>query len=446
MVISNRELKNFIIILSAFIFSLLTVGRMPQIILIALFCTGTTFFIFKKVDKDIRTVILSLFLSAFLIQIAISFFFYNQTIATKYYGFSYKGDDYIYGDFGTIVGSLWRDGKFCSREGLAYYSLIGKEGPLHNYQLYNAFMFYLFGICAGQILLIMNCFFHAAIIIPVYFIFRDLKIRNNITVFIFCLFLFWPSTFYWSLFNFKEPIILFMLFTVFALLIKLRKQNDLINTIFLLFFVYMLYYMKQYLIAISLAIIVCFFIFWKWKPKSAVIIIFSLLFILRQLLAEPVFSNLYNILSSLPQVGFGIRNSIEFSNTAYFSGFLTYTYPRILIYFPFGVLAVLFLPFLLKPFAISHIVVNIESMVWWCLLSFMINGIWISIRTEFKKTALLIFIFFYWLTVLVLTQGNMGTLLRQKALIYYIGFIFIGLAIDRTLCKKVEKRDERDGR
>ena len=99
----------------------------------------------------------------------------------------------------------------------------------------------------------------------------------------------------------------------------------------------------------------------------------------------------------------------------------------------------MFLPFLLRPFKLSHVVVNIESIAWWVLLPFLINGIWIAIRKEAQKTFIMLIAFFYWISVLAVSQGSMGTLLRQKAVIYYIGFIFIGLAIDRTI-KAVEGR------
>ena len=68
-------------------------------------------------------------------------------------------------------------------------------------------------------------------------------------------------------------------------------------------------------------------------------------------------------------------------------------------------------------------------------MPFLAGGIWISIRTEFKKACLMVIIFFYWMSVLALTQANMGTLIRQKAIIYCIGFVFVGLAIDRALKK-----------
>ena len=69
-------------------------------------------------------------------------------------------------------------------------------------------------------------------------------------------------------------------------------------------------------------------------------------------------------------------------------------------------------------------------------MPFLVSGIWISAKRELKKTFLILFVFFSWLTVMALTQGNMGTLIRHKGIIYYIGFVFIGLAIDRLTRQK----------
>ena len=200
----NKLLKLTAIILTAFIVSILAVDRMPQLIFIFGLSAGSVYFIRRNTDKEMRAKIIALFLITFLLGLSISLFMYEKTVDTKYHGFSYKGDDYAYGDFGTIVGGLWRQGIFPSREELIYYNLSGRTA-IQDYQLYNALIFYLFGACAGQLLLIINCFLHAAIIIPVYSICKNLGIRSNVSNFIFALFLFWPSIFHWSLFNFKEP-------------------------------------------------------------------------------------------------------------------------------------------------------------------------------------------------------------------------------------------------
>ena len=186
----QKLLKYILIVVAALTVSIFGINRIPQLSTIIVLSAGGVYFIMRKINKEIRVKIIILFLVAFFLGISASLFLYDETVDTKYYGFSYRGDDYVYGDFGTITGDLWRQGIFPSLKKLEYYNLIGEFADLQPYQLYCAFIFYLFGGCAGQILLIINCFFHAAIIIPVYFICKNLNVRNSVLTFTLFLFLF----------------------------------------------------------------------------------------------------------------------------------------------------------------------------------------------------------------------------------------------------------------
>ena len=220
----------------------------------------------------------------------------------------------------------------------------------------------------------------------------------------------------------------------------MKARKNLLDIAFLLFLFCILYQLKQYLIVIFPVALFYLFVLWKWKYKNAAILCVLLLLILGNLLFGPFLSNLHIVLHNMPQAFFGIRHSSYFTTTCYFVNLVTPTYPTTLLYFPLGLLATLFLPFLLKPITLFHVGINIESMAWWCLMPFLISGIWISVKRELKKMFIILVMLFYWLILLVLTQGNMGTLLRQKAIIYYMAFIFIGLAIDRTL-RGMENRE-----
>lgn len=432
----SKLLKNILIAITPLIISIIFIDRMPQLITIITLGTAGIYLILRKTDKDMRAKIVFLFLTAFVLHIFLSMYMYSQTVDTKFYGFSYKGDDYSYGDFGKIVGDFWRRGIFSSLIDLRFYSIIGQPGavPLQYYQVYNAFVFYLFGACAGQILLIINCFFYSIIIVPVYFLCRELKIKNEIVIFIVCLFLFWPSTFYWSLFNLKEPIILLALMSFLGSAMQFQKMPYLKNVFPSLVFLFLLYFFKEAQMTYVIPFALLYFIFLlRWKYKGITMLAISLIFILRQILGEPITFKIYHLILNAPMAFSNIRSTAYFMNTSYFWHISTDTYPRTILYFPLGVLATLFLPFLLRPFSIVHIAANVESMLWWCLMPFLLGGIWISIREEFKKTAVMLFVFLAWLGMLALSQANMGTLIRQKAILYYIGFIFVGLGIDRAL-------------
>ena len=438
----NKMFKYIAIVAAAFITSVVGVDRMPQLATVTFLSAVFIYFVNRKVkDRKMKTVIIVLFLVTFLLQVGISLFLYNTTLETKYYGFSYKGDDYVYGDFGTIVGDLWRRGIYPSLKRLMHFSLIGANAPVQVFQLYSAAMFCLFGPRAGQIVLILNCFFHAATVVPVYFICRKLNIRNNVMIFTFFLFLFWPSSFYWSLFYFKDAMLLFSILCMFSVSIYMVKNTKIKHAVALSLLFAVIYCLREYLIVVFPIALVYFLFLWKWKYKGILALGVSLGVILRQMSPTPLFINVYSRFEKAPDIIFVIRRFAAIhSNTGYFAKALTFTYPTMLLYMPLGLLGILFLPFLLKPSSIFQVAVNVESLFWWALFPFFVSGIYISFKNEFKKMFIILVTFFYWLCILALTQGSMGTLLRQKSVIYYIGFLFIALAVDRTLKKAENKR------
>ena len=424
-------LKFAVIVIIAIVSSIITFDRMPQVIVIIAFATTGIYCICRKTQKNIRKILLSLFLVTFFLQIAISMSLYAKTVDTKYYGFSCKGDDYVYGDFGTNAAKLWREGKFKSLKELEYYNLIGEASNLQEFQLYNSVIFYLFGACGGQILLIINCFLHAAIVIPVYFICRGFGISRKIITVCLVLFLFWPSTFYWSLFNFKEPMILFLIFTILAILVKLKDRFSLLNVIALFVLITGLYFLRRYIAVLFPISMLYLFCLWKWRYKTHLLCLSSISLCIKQFFGNPLFSGLHLILQRMPQTLFGIRYSSRYSATGYFNKLLTFSCARTILYFPLGVLAALFLPFLLRPETTSQIIANVESIVWWCILPFLINGIWIAIKEDFVKALPMLALLLLWISTLALSQGNMGTLLRQKSIVYCTSFIFVSIAFDR---------------
>jgi len=440
----NKAIKYISIALLAVVISIIGINRMPQLITIFALACGCVFFIMRKIEGTMRTRLSALFLIAFLIQIVLSLFMYDSTVDTKYYGFSYKGDDYVYGDFGTIVGNLWRERIFPSLNKLTYYNLIGKpigNANIQYYQIYNAVIFYLFGSCGGQILLIINCFFHVAIIVPVYFICKDLGLKDKTITFISVLFLFWPSTFYWGMINFKEPIVLFVIFAMFALLINMRKKIAIKDLLIFVLLLFVLNSLKTHFSIIFIAtMFLTFFIFYQGRNKNIFILAIILAILLRKLMIGPFLANLYIKLPRIPWELCMLRltSAINDSRTGYFTYLFTYTYKGTLLYMPFGIVSSLFLPFLLRPFTIAQIGANTESIFWWCLMPFLIRGVWVAARLKLRNSFPILATFFIWLGILALTQANMGTLIRQKALLYYTGFIFIGVALDHL--EEVKKK------
>lgn len=431
--------KTIFLIVSALLFSLLALDRMPQILFIVLLTGAGVYFILKKTEKEMRAALTGIFLVTFLAQVAISICLYNNTVDTKYYGFSYKGDDYVYGDFGTIVGAMWRNWYFPDEKELAYYNLTGVGVRANAYQIYNAAIFYLFGPRAGQILLVINCFLHSFIILPVYFLCKSFGMRHKFIIFTIGLFLFWPSTFFWSLFNFKDPLTLFVIFMILAIMAKMEEKMTLRHLAYLILCLIALYYLRAFfatVLAGTAVLYMLFFIDWRYKKATLAFILWGLLFVV--LYKRSAISNLYYEIQTLPYNLSQLRRSVHMSKTSFLTDLLTYTYGRTFFYLPIGFGSVLLLPFLLKPYLLSQIFANIETMIWWILMPFVIHGIALSFKMGIRKTFPILFIFFTMGCILALAEGNMGTLLRHKSLIYYLSFIFIGLSADRAsrLCMR----------
>jgi len=408
---------------------------------LALICAlAVLYFIFVNrlsETSDMKKYLKIMFVLVFLSQVIISMALYAKTVDTKYYGFSFKGDDYTYGDFGTLVGHEWRRGKGVKNRGeLTYYNLIGKGVNVQTYQLYTAFICFLFGKYGTLALLILNCFIHAITMVPAYLISKKLGLGDAVSRLIIFLFLFWPSTYFWALFNFKEPMLLFALFmAIYAYLLVTERLTilRLMNLAVMLIFVM---HMRSYVFVILfLGAAGYFLFFFNWRYKKVCVLICLCIAvgisINQEIKGSPLLGDLSYKLSIFPHDLWNIKVAMGNSRTSYLAGISHQYWLDTIVYYPLGLAASLFLPFLIRPVTAADIVANIESIVWWCLMPLLFSGLYMSVKNRIDKTMPLLTVFFGWLSILALTQSNMGTLIRQKSILYYTGFIFIGIAIDK---------------
>ncbi len=288
--------------------------------------------------------------------------------------FAYEGDDYSYGKFGKIAAEYWhRTGKFpFEQRVLKEDNALGEIYRTELYHYYCATIYYIFGKHGTRALLIMNAIFRTLIIFPVIAICRRLKIKRK--TFIYSLFLFWPSVFYWSLFNLKEPLSLLAALMIFYFLICT-----------------------------------------KGLKRIAGVIAFTLLFlhlhtVLLSAMQSPDFVDTISVgpaqykaaKTKLPFYSIDPRTGHAFSTAPFYK----------------KMFYVLIHPFVLSP-SLKFMVTNVESVMWWIAL------IWVF-RGMSNKTAIFTNAFFVILVVFALAEGSMGTLLRHKAILYYVGFILLG--------------------
>jgi hypothetical protein len=106
---------------------------------------------------------------------------------------------------------------------------------------------------------------------------------------------------------------------------------------------------------------------------------------------------------------------------------------------PIGFAYLLFAPFPWEVTNVRQALVIPENLVWWCLMPFLLVGLWYTVRYRWRNAiAILIFTFMLTLAYSVF-QGNVGTAYRQRTQIQVFLFIFIavGIVIQR---EKAENR------
>ncbi|UCD54929.1 MAG: hypothetical protein JSV93_05285, partial [Candidatus Omnitrophota bacterium] len=89
----------------------------------------------------------------------------------EYDGFAYKGDDYAYASYGKIIARSWRTGEKMPER----YAIEREIGNF--YYFYCGVIYYIFGAVGTYVLLVINSLLHVLILIPVYFICKELKVK-----------------------------------------------------------------------------------------------------------------------------------------------------------------------------------------------------------------------------------------------------------------------------
>ncbi|UCD55172.1 MAG: hypothetical protein JSV93_06615 [Candidatus Omnitrophota bacterium] len=337
------------------------------------------------------------------ISIGLSLFLSKREV--EYDGFAYRGDDHSYGRFGKKIAEAWRAGKELPKDSCLKWGFTG--APL--YFFYCGIIYYIFGQAGTHVLLVMNSVFHVLILIPVYFICREVKVKPA-----WWLFLFWPSTFYWSLFNLKDTMCLLILFMIIHFILQVERKKDLFNALGLLLFLALGSGIRSAFNALFLIAPFYLAIRWKWN-KLVLFLLVGFFLIMQQDVLAPRKSIFMAPVVHFPATCSSIRANPYISAITSYSQYPTKTWLSTIAYFPKGIFTALFYPFLFTK--LKYTLISIESVIWWCFLPFVFRGM------LNRKALLLTMIFFTWLAFLALTQGIMGTLLRLKSVLYYLGFI-----------------------
>lgn len=106
---------------------------------------------------------------------------------------------------------------------------------------------------------------------------------------------------------------------------------------------------------------------------------------------------------------------------------------------PIGLAYILLAPFPWQVANLRQAITMPESVVWWCLIPFLISGIWYTLKNKLRESVAVVLLTLLLTVSYAMFQGNVGTAYRMRAQmqIFYFIFVGVGLAIWQ------EKRENR---
>jgi len=347
-------------------------------------------------------------------------------------------DENTYDKFGWALAQKWQgDGDF---------NIVQETSHIQvGYYYFVAAIYFIFGhhpIIVSLINIILGIL--AGLLL--YFLSREIFSEKTAKIVLF-LSLFWPSIALWSTQNLKDTLLLFLMAALALLFLKIlnRAHNSLCATVYLLGFLICsvaFLSMRAYSFLIFLGSLALGYIFVSLTYFNKRTIIAGGLVIL--ILAGSViflsqFKNLeWNYLAKINLKTLdSIRKSTLAGNSSFGLNVSYNSYFDVIKFLPLGLAYSIFSPFpwQFKNGGLFKLAVP-ETILWYLVLFFLSCGIYLAIRRKkLEGWPFIIFIVIALLTF-ALFQGNIGSLFRQRAQVWFFGFIFAAYGFSAFLDSK----------
>ena len=383
-------------------------------------------FLIALMDREERDFLAKIYFIAYVSRVIFSLSLYYTAWVLK--GDGLLGDSYGYSVNGTVILDLWA-------RGVRNLSLLDKEafrlsatGNLGPYDYWNAIVYFFTGVSPFTLIFI-NCIASSLTAILIYKIAKQV---SNIRAARFASFLtaFWLSTFFWSIQNLKEPLIVLfiivLIWVIFRLKYKLRfylialmiASSVILKEIrgFLLFIFY--------LSVLPLA----FFMALKRKKEAFFLLIFLGFFGIY--LAKPYFSEFFSVTRLLEFIH-QKRIDRAYGNLAFFAAWDIRSLSQYALFLPIGLLAGFFAPFPWQLGNLSQVSSLLEMMIFYFLTPLMVYGAIHLVKKRMIEGWIVITYVFIITLVLCSIEGNMGTLFRHRCIVLPLFFVLIGIGMDK---------------
>lgn len=290
--------------------------------------------------------------------------------------------------------------------------------------------------------MIIECVIGAATALLVYRI--TLEIYNNksaarIAAWLIALF---PAMIIWSSQALKDGIIVFLLALMMICILELQKKLNPPYIFFLFLSLFGILSLRFYIFYMAaIAVTGSFLVGTSNNVKQVLqrVTAFAIVgLILMYIGAIKTASTNFENYGSLEAVQRS-REDLSRSGSGYGKDLDVSTTDGIVVALPIGLTYLMLAPFPWEAENLRQALVIPESIIWWCLMPFLVIGLWYTIKYRWRN-AIAILIFTLMLTFAYsIFQGNVGTAYRQRTQIQVFLFIFIavGIVIQR---EKAENR------
>lgn len=379
--------------------------------------------LFKGKTEDI-VFLLNIFILAFLLRIIASMFLYNFVFLSN--GTGLLGDAWPYSDNGRSIVKLWNEGVKDFNEIEIRLRPINNAGNLGFYDVWNAAIFSFTGYSPLSVMFI-NCLACSLTILVIYSITEQIynkkaaKLAAILTAF-------WPSLFLWSIQNLKEAISAFLISVLAWCCVKFRKQFKFYLVILAIAVILALKEFRGIVLLVFVAALLVSFFLPVWKNRKIEALALFVLFIAIVFLCVPFIKSRISDTVNL-KIGDSMldfmherRNFKASGGTAFLSNFDFRNPLGLLLFIPIGLLVAWLAPFPWQIGSMLQIVSLPEMLVYYFFLFYFVAGARYVMNNKIKEAGIIISIIFIMQVVLAVSEGNIGTLFRHRAIILPLMF------------------------
>jgi Dolichyl-phosphate-mannose-protein mannosyltransferase len=435
-------MKNFLIIISIFVVSGISISIIPQgivaIALSAFFSAIIILVINNFAESESKSFLIQTFVGSVIVRLVLAAIIFGLNLEVLF------GPDAIsYHKDGTLLAnSLW-NGTSTFTDLLANLDL-ARGG---NWSMpYIVTLIYLIVGTNPLAVQAFSCVLGSATAIVIYFIAKMIYSNERVARFSAILVGFFPAMIIWSSQMLKDGFIIFLISIILLTALRLQKKFTFFDFLILIVSLVSIFTLRFYLFPLlSVAIIGGFVINAQASIRNILSRIFAFVFIGVVLSFFGVLERSQEDLGNMSDLS-KLENVRKYGNYAADSGIYDEdtndisTISGALQALPSGFITLLLAPFPWQMGKIQQQLLSPEMMLWWMMIPFLATGFWYSIKTRFREF-IPILLFLITLTVSYsLFQGNLGTLYRQRIQIQIFLLMFISVGFVMFLEKRENAR------